>query len=120
MIDTSFTTTVPSMIDDEYLRKDAEGIQPPTIPSVMGLCVYSCSLFEILADILVSFYSPKFSSNLESCGYKHGMLTQVLAFDARLDRFIDNVPQDLKPDVGDAASAQDGNLSLQREVLHCR
>jgi len=119
MIDTSFTTLVPSMIDDENLCMNGEGIQPPTKPTVMGLCVYSCGLFEILADILVSFYTPKCSSNSTLRG--DSLLTQVLTFNARLDRFFNGVPQNLMADdVGNVASEQEGNLSLQREVLHCR
>ena len=120
MIDTSFTTAVPSMIDDELLRTNGEGIQPPTRLSVMGLHVYSCGLFEILADILGAFYSPKCSGNSTPRDGKQGLLTQVLAFDARLDRFFDGVPQSLQTDVGNVSSAQDWNLTLQREVLNCR
>jgi hypothetical protein len=118
MVDTSFTTLVPSMIDDENLRVNGEGTQPPTKPSAMGLCVYSCGLYEILADILVSFYSPKCSSNLASRG--DDLLKHVLSFNARLDRFFDSVPQSLKPDSGNDHLTQEENLSLQREVLHCR
>jgi hypothetical protein len=120
MIDTSFTTAVPSMIDDEFLRTSGDGIQPSTKLTVMGLCVYSCGLFEILADILVAFYLPNCSAICTSHDGKHNLLTQVLAFDARLDRFLDGVPQSLRTEVGDVSSAQDWNLTLQREVLHCR
>jgi hypothetical protein len=118
MINKSFTTLVPSMIDDEYLRTSGEGTQPSTKHTVMGLFVYSCGLFEILADILVSFYTPKRSSNPISCG--DGLLTQVLAFNTRLDRFCNGVPQSLKNDASNNSFAQEGDLSLQREVLHCR
>jgi hypothetical protein len=120
MIDTSFTTAVPSMIDDELLRTSGEGIQPPTKLTVMGLCVYSCGLFEILADILVAFYSPKCSGKSTSRDGKHSLLTQVLAFDARLDRFFDSVPQSLRTGVGNGSSTPDWNITLQREVLNCR
>lgn len=118
MIDTSFTTLVPSMIDDENLLLDGEGTQPPTKPTVMGLCVYSCGLFEILADVLVSFYTPKCSKNATLHG--DSLLTRVLAFNARLDRFSNGVPQSLKTDIGNVALEQEENLSLQRDVLHCR
>jgi hypothetical protein len=118
MINTSFTTLVPSMIDDEYLRVDGEGTQPSTKPTAMGLYVYSCGLFEILADILVSFYTPKCASN--SVSSDDGLLTQVLAFNTRLDRFCKGVPQNLRHDVSDGSLTQEANLSLQREVLHCR
>jgi hypothetical protein len=119
MIGTTFTTLVPSLIDDENLRTNGEGTQPPTKPSVMGLCVYSCGLFKILADILVSFYSPKLDRSPKSRSDKQDMLTRVLAFDSCLDHFFNGVPQSLKADVGNVLPTQEGHLSLQREVLHC-
>jgi hypothetical protein len=118
MINTSFTTLVPSMIDDEYLRVDGEGTQPSTKPTAMGLYVYSCGLFEILADILVSFYTPKCGSS--SVPSDDSLLTQVLAFNTRLDRFCKGVPQNLRHDASESSLIQEVNLSLQREVLHCR
>lgn len=121
MILTSFTTEVPSLIDDEYLFREGEGVQPPTKPTVMGLCVYSCGLFEILADILVSFYSPKSGSSLGSPEKQHIMITQVLNFNSRLDRFLASVPKRLKVDGKDVSQSQEEeSLSLQREVLHRR
>jgi hypothetical protein len=108
------------MIDDENLSMSGEGSQPPTKPTAMGLCVYSCGLFEILADILMAFYSPKLSSSSVPPGDKQGLLTQVLAFEARLDRFFNSVPQNLRTDVGNVPLTQEGNLTLQREVLHSR
>lgn len=121
MIFASFTTKLPSMIDDEYLLMEGEGTQPPTKPTVMGLCVYSCGLFEILADILVSFYSPKSCSNLVSPEKQHVMLTQVLSFNSRLDRFHAGVPKRLKIDSKTVAPVPgEESLSLQREVLYRR
>lgn len=120
MIMNSFTSKVPSMIDDEYLLIDGEGSQPPTQPTSMGLCVYSCALLEILADILVTFYSPKLESNFISPDKQHNMLTQVLTFNSRLDRFLSSVPQVLKAHARSASGSQDGSFSQQREVLHRR
>ena len=121
MIVTSFTTKVPSMIDDEHLRIDGEGTQPPTRPTIMGLCVYSCDLFEILADILVSFYSPKSGSNLVPPEKRHIMLTQVLDFNSRLDYFLAGVPKRLKVDRESVSPLQEEeSSSLQREILHRR
>jgi hypothetical protein len=118
MINTSYTTLVPSMIDDEYLRINGEGTQPSTKPTVMGLFFYSCGLFDILADILVSFYTPKCSSI--SIPSDDSLLTQVLAFNTRLDRFCNGVPQTLRNDASIHSLPQEGDLPLQREVLHCR
>jgi hypothetical protein len=106
------------MIDDEYLRMNGEGTQPSTKPTVMGLFVYSCGLFDILADILVSFYMPKCGSNSVPSG--DGLLTQVLAFNTCLDRFYNGVPQILRNDASGHSLPQEGDLLLQREVLHCR
>jgi hypothetical protein len=118
MINTSFTTLVPSMIDDEHLRMDGDGTQPSTNPTVMGLFVYSCGLFEILADILVSFYTPKCSTKFISCG--EDLLTQALAFNTRLDRFCNGVPQSLRNVARNNPLTQQGDLFLQQQVLHCR
>lgn len=120
MILTSFTTKAPSMIDDEYLLIDGEGAQPPTKPTFMGLCVYSCALLDILADVLVTFYSPKMDNDFASPDKQHTMLTQVLTFNSRLDRFLSSVPQGLKVHAKSASASQDGSFSQQREVLHRR
>lgn len=108
------------MIDDEYLLVEGEAVQPPMKPTAMGLCVYSCGLFEILADILVAFYSPKPNTNLVEPEKQQVMLTQVLGFNSRLDRFFAGVPIHLKADGNGILPSQEASLSLQREVLHRR
>lgn len=120
MIDNSFTTAVPSLIDDEYLRANGEGTQPSDAPTAMGLCCFSCDLFAILADVLIAFYSPSSSTNFEVGSDLQVMQTKVLALNGRLDRFFEALPQHLKSDAGAMSSSPNIRLSLQRDVLFCR
>ncbi|KAI6886897.1 hypothetical protein KC318_g15434 [Hortaea werneckii] len=96
MVDKSFTTAVPSLIDDEYLRTDGEGTQPSNAPTAMGLFCFSCDLFAILADVLIAFYSSNSSANFEGGSDLQDMQTKVLALNARLDQFFEALPQHLK------------------------
>jgi hypothetical protein len=57
MISKQWNVQAPAMIDDEYLLMDGEGFQPTDVPSRMGLFVYSSKLFEILDEILSTFYT---------------------------------------------------------------
>lgn len=120
MIDKSFTTAVPSLIDDEYLRADEEGTQPSDAPTTMSLCCFSCDLFAILADVLTAFYSLSSSTNFEAGRDLQDMQTKVLALNGRLDRFFEALPQHLKFDAGAMSSSPNIRLSLQRDVLFCR
>lgn len=87
MVNKSYNTPVPFLIDDEYLRSEGEGTQPSQVPSHLGLFVSSCKLFEILADILSTFYASDRSTRLdrESKSCVEDMISNVLNFNRRLD-----------------------------------
>lgn len=120
MIHTSYTTPVPLLIDDKYLSSKDEGIQPTRLHSKMGLFVYSCGLFEILADILTSFYTPRRSSDAQSNASIQRTVLKVMDFSNRLDAFSASVPDYLKPTHSVDRPQRTGSSTLQQQVLHCR
>lgn len=122
MVNSTDGTPVPSLIDDEYLRMDGEGIQPKAVNSRMGLFVYSCRLFEILNDILSSFYSVADSTDPVSESRLQDMVSEVLSFNRRLDNFITSLPDYLKTAQSSQVviSERNNSTNLQQQVLYCR
>jgi hypothetical protein len=116
----------PSMIDDEYLTQNGDGVQPPDLPSRMGLFVYSLQLFEIMDEVLSSFYirdSGRTSlNNRFSQSWSPEELLKVLNISSKLDRFGDSLPDFLRPEFGSITEnePQYNHLMLQAKVLHCR
>jgi len=126
MITKSKNVPVPLLIDDEYLSAEDDGIQPPQIPSRMGLFVSTCSLFEILDDILCSFYvkdtgfaSPRHN---ETTTRISEMIAEALQFNRRLDTFIAGIPKYLQMKDNSRTTVSDRNtcVNLQQQILHCR
>ena len=117
MIGESYNTQIPSMIDDEYLQEIGVGTQPPDVSSRMGLFVSSCSLFEILADILSSFYAGKDDHKFKSRTGIHKMAADVLDFNRRLDEFSASIPSYLKTSQTSrfAFSDKHGHINLQQQ-----
>ncbi|UKZ95959.1 uncharacterized protein TrAFT101_010765 [Trichoderma asperellum] len=122
MVNGSYGTPMPSLIDDEYLCTDGEGIQPKGVNSRMGLFVYSCRLFEILKDILSSFYAVDASSEPICESRLHSMVSEVLNFNRRLDDFITSLPNYLKTAKSSPVNMSERNscTNLQQQVLYCR
>lgn len=127
MIGKSWNVPIPSLIDDEYLRDDREeGIQPVDVPSRMGLFVSSCTLFEILADILGYFYIDESRDGppryFRSEAFNREVLPQVLDFNRRLDDLSKFVPDYLRIEKMDGTAIPDKNscVNLQQQVLYCR
>ncbi|KAM5353126.1 hypothetical protein ACJZ2D_016988 [Fusarium nematophilum] len=122
MIGASYSTPIPSMIDDEHLQENGIGIQPPDVPSRMGLFVSSCRLFEIVADILSSFYAKNDDSKLNTDGPVQEMFADVLDFNRRLDEFSASIPDYLKTSRNSRPIPSDnpGHINLQQQVLYCR
>lgn len=56
MLQGPWNVQLPSIIDDEYLLEEGTGFQPADIPSRMNLFVYSLQLFDIMEEILSTFY----------------------------------------------------------------
>lgn len=122
MVNKSYNTPVPSLIDDDYLQRIGEGIQPLSVPSRLGLFVYSCRLFEILADILSCFYADSTNGRNESKTSIQDMIVDVLKFNRRLDTFTDSIPEYLCTDRSIELTLNEKNsyINLQQQVLYCR
>lgn len=126
MLSQSWDVPVPALIDDEYLSNAIEGKQPEGKPSVMGMFVSSCSLFDLLEEILNSFYSgepfPDLSKQEKASEMAKAFIAPVLQYNRRLDRFIDSVPDYLKlTESSDGVKFNNNNsVTLQQQVLYCR
>lgn len=126
MLSKSWSVPIPLLIDDEYLYVEGDGVQPPDVPSRLGLFVSSCRLFELLDEILSSFYAEDSGSGLPkqlvSDTRARDMIVDVLDFNRRLDKFIDSIPEYLHAADGSCMITPEKNscLSLQQQVLHCR
>lgn len=122
MVNKCYSTPVPCLIDDDYLQRIGEGIQPLSVLSRLGLCVYSCHLFEILADILSSFYADSASGQDASSRSVEEMIGDVLKFNRRLDQFCDSIPEYLRTDRSVELTLDEKNsyINLQQQVLYCR
>jgi hypothetical protein len=125
MLSTSWDVPVPALIDDEYLNNATEGFQPAGKPSVMGLFISSCNLFELLEEILKSFYSgepfPDLSKQETASEMAKAFIAPVLQYNRRLDKFIDSVPDYLKlTEYGDGMKFSNNSVTLQQQVLYCR
>ncbi|PON26671.1 hypothetical protein TGAM01_v204681 [Trichoderma gamsii] len=122
MVNRSYGTPMPSLIDDEYLRTDGDGVQPNGANSRMGLFVYSCKLFEVLDDILSTFYSVDASADPVSESRLQDMVSEVLSFNRRLDNFITSLPDYLRTAQSFQVVMTERNswTNLQQQVLYCR
>ena len=125
MLSSSWDVPVPALIDDEYLNNGTEGQQPEGKPSVMGLFVSSCDLFQLLEEILNSFYSgepfPDLSKQDKASDMAKAFIAPVLQYNRRLDEFIDSVPSYLKlGQYGEGAKFNSNSVALQQQVLYSR
>lgn len=122
MVYSSYNTPIPSLIDDKYLQIAGEGLQPASVPSHMGLFVYSCKLFEILADTLSTFYTRAPGNDVENGSSVEEMISNILKLVRRLENFDQTLPCYLKPasNANSSVSDQDGYINLQQQVLYCR
>src|SRR5258706_16416748 len=92
------TVKYPELIDDEYLvdtdlqSSDIEdGQQPDSIRPRIGCFVYTLKLFEILDDILSTFYNSPENRTLQSKSKDHRTsnldFTSLVELDRRLNEF---------------------------------
>jgi hypothetical protein len=125
MISTKWAVPLPSLIDDEYLQTQGEGVQPQDVPSRLGLLAYSSKLFLVLEDILSTFYSSHPDFNVTEVAEDEvnadKILSDVLSLNRRLDNFLAEMPLYLRY-VGPPMQETSPNRSveIQRQVLHCR
>ena len=117
---------IPVTIDDKYLSSTDVGSQPSGLLSYLSLFTYSCSLFDILKDVLQLFslrgaadsslaQRPADTLSLD------GVLVETLNLSRRLDHFRDSVPAEIR--IGNRPpippEAQHTTLNLMQQVLYC-
>lgn len=126
MISNNWDVPMPALIDDEYLRTDGVGQQPPGIPSRIGLLVSSSSLFTILDEILASLYSENLRNNLSEILQDdtrvQEMILGVLILNRRLESFVDTVPDYIRGAISTnrVPKEQITSVQIQEQVLFCR
>lgn len=120
------TVPVPDNVDDEYLQIHGEGSQPAGLPSRLGLFVHSCSLLEILRDVLhfVATCEPAAErvtgENAKAPRPMDDLVAPVLEINRRLDDFSRALPEYLKTGEGDSSASYTDQIRLQRQILRCR
>ncbi|KAF4472260.1 C6 transcription factor [Fusarium albosuccineum] len=94
------------MIDDEFLLEDGEGAQPSHLNPRMGSFVYSLKLFDILNEILATFYARKntFFQGHDTASWDCQELDVVLRFNMQLNKFWESVPNYLAVSQGPEGS----------------
>lgn len=126
MISNAWNVPVPLLIDDEYLNIEGEGVQPPAVPSRMGLFVSSCKLFEILHDVLSTFYAgdagTRNAKQIETEILPQEIIENVLSYNRRLDSFKKSIPEYLRTERTShiTVSSKNSCINLQQQVLYCR
>lgn len=126
MISTNWDVPFPSLIDDEYLRTEGEGVQPQDIRSCLGLFSWSSRLFIILDDILTTFYTNHRRKNpIAMMGTEASVqeiLSEVVTLDRRLEIFLDSIPEYLQfRTTEDRPGPRPSlNVIIQRQVLRRR
>lgn len=126
MITNNWDVPLPSLIDDEYLRTDGVGRQPPTISSRIGLLVSTSNLFGILDEILATLYSENLRNNLNEILQDdtrvQEMILGVLVLNRRLESFVDTVPEYLRDALttNRVPRKQITSVQIQEQVLFCR
>lgn len=125
MIGRSTDVPIPDLIDDEYLGDRVVSSQPQNTRSRLGLFVSSCTLFDLLEEILELFYRD--SSGVVSHRQIQGvtrtaeLLTPVLDLNRRLDEFVEGIPDYLQVPARPAYEAiHEDHVHLQQQVLYCR
>ncbi|CAH0044582.1 unnamed protein product [Clonostachys solani] len=114
---------LPLQIDDEYLLEDGEGSQPHQ-PAQMSSFVYSSKLFDILNEILTSFYFDKSNEpqppNTPSASYRE--LSTVMRLNSALDDFQDTLPSYLviSPDSANPITPVQDKIALGAKILYSR
>lgn len=120
------TVPVPDNVDDEYLQIHGEGSQPAGLPSRLGLFVHSCSLLEILRDVLhfVATCEPAVErvtgENAKAPRPMDDLVAPVLEINRRLDDFSRALPEYLKTGETDSSAPCTDQIRLQRQILRCR
>ncbi|CAH0025678.1 unnamed protein product [Clonostachys rhizophaga] len=127
MVQRPNSLALPAMVDDEYLSDTGPpGKQPSGMPSRFGLFVSSCTLLELLEEVLASLsrHEPV-TKNMQSKGeakiQQGEILTCILSLNRRLNEFASTIPAYLKlSDKEITPTSSVNHVALQQHVLHCR
>ncbi|KAM5369018.1 hypothetical protein ACJZ2D_009221 [Fusarium nematophilum] len=124
MISTPTEVPLPQMIDDDYLLEVGEGAQPSRLNSQIGAFVYSNKLFDILNDILGTFYTGKSTlfQRKHTCDWGFQDLETVLRFNRALNEFWHSLPRYLA-NHGEAETSnnsQEARVALGAKILYSR
>lgn len=127
MVQRPNSLALPAMVDDEYLSDAGlSGKQPSGMPSRLGLFVSSCTLLELLEEVLASLsrhepVTKNVQSKSEAKPQQGEILTSILSLNRRLNEFASTIPGYLKlSDKEITTSSSMNHVALQQHVLHCR
>jgi hypothetical protein len=115
-----------SVIDDEFLLHHGEGTQPVNLPSKMSLFVYSTQLFDILEEVLSTFY---YNGTKQPFFHGEGLdmwsreaLSKVLQIDSKLVQFKAALPEIFSKGFAQLGENEPfrNNILLQSGVMQTR
>jgi hypothetical protein len=113
MVSASWVVDSPLMIDDEYLLEEGEGSQPLDVPSDMCLFSYTTKLFDIMEEVLSTFYYRQtqlfFNDQPHLDAQTSERFSNVLKIEAKLNQFRDDLPNVLR---------QEALIEWQRELWY--
>ncbi|CUM49437.1 uncharacterized protein AC631_05893 [Debaryomyces fabryi] len=105
---------MPIFIDDEYVTDTAINYPQIEKPSVLSFFSQTLKLYNILADILKSFYSDPFPEYVD-------LFPNIFSFQKRLYVFQDKIPNHIKYDCSLHESPyQHQSIVLQIRCLHLK
>jgi hypothetical protein len=115
---------IPQNVDDEYLQRHGEGTQPDTTTSRLGLFVCSCTLLEILRDVLqfVAAWEPAadLTAGSQPATQRENIVLGVMEINRRLDKFQAELPEDLRINESEMTTSSGDEIGLQQQILRCR
>ncbi|KZL77221.1 transcriptional regulatory protein [Colletotrichum tofieldiae] len=118
LLSRQYSVPVPATVDDEHLSEIIEGAQPFERPSYLVFFVQSLALFDVLNEILATFYSDG-DYVLER---RAECLNNVLQLSSKLDALSDSFPDYLR-EGADLTKFDDelrGCLQMQANILKSR
>jgi hypothetical protein len=115
-----------SVIDDEFLLQEGEGAQPINLPSEMNLFVYSTQLFDILEEVLSTFYynrTGKFLNHGKGSDiWSREAHAKILQIDSKLVQFKATLPEVFSKEFAQRSENEPfhNNILLQSSVMRTR
>jgi len=88
LLSAGWSITLPAPIDDQFLREDGAGRQPPGVPSLFDYLAHSVKVFEF-ADQVASRSDKDMPSPRQSSSRGFRQLVDILEFNRQLDGMHD-------------------------------